>query len=111
MSVTDTYGVKGRAHGEVSREIEKLLDLAFVLRDSSFLGEYDLFEGRGGEQIRLLKNGPVFPDDELLYPEFPDHSVILEVFRPERDQALHEALLTGVPGLVHLSSSHSQPPT
>lgn len=104
MSVMDLYGVKDRSHADVSYQIASLLQITFVPRDGLFMGEYDSWDGRDGEELKLVNNVGD-PDDDMLHPEYPDYPVIFQVFRPARDQDLHERLLAGIPGLVHLSST------
>ena len=108
MSTKDIFGLKNMPHAEASRQIASLFQLKFELRESSYVGEYDLFRGRDGESFKLVHNVGD-PDEDMLHPEYPDYPVIFQVYRPTRDEELHERLLAGIPGLVHLTA-HPAPP-
>jgi hypothetical protein len=62
----------------VSQLLERALEIQFQLHESLYLGEYYLFKGKDGEQIRLRKNFDPL-DGTPAELEFKELSLLLEV--------------------------------
>jgi|1186.fasta_scaffold59662_2 hypothetical protein len=79
---TVLYGWRDRDIESVAKELESLLGISFQPRHSLYRGDYYAwppFPRDGGEQADLLLQENFFDeiDEELAYPRYPEHHVLL----------------------------------
>ena len=97
MISSDIFGFSVNDLDLVRNVLETCLRIQFVPRESSFRGEYYLYEGPDGEELLLEMN--VDPEDgEPFYSEFSDYPVILLVDATTRSKQLAELLLDKIEG-------------
>lgn len=84
------YGLEVNNLEEVSQVLQGALKIQFQLHESLYLGEYFLFRGEDGEQIRLRKNlDPL--DGGPVEPEFKDKPLLIEIEDyPESSKMIEE---------------------
>ncbi len=96
-----TYDLYGFTHNDLEGArilVERALGIRFVPHESSFIGDYYLFETAGEESFKLRSN--VDPlDGEPAELDFPDIGVLLYVDGTERAKELEHRLITNIPGL------------
>ena len=77
MSIYDTYGFEESSLEEIQRELEKLLEIEFQLRYSSYMGNYSSYKGKHGEKYELLNN---YSEEEgWVFDECKNLTVILRI--------------------------------
>jgi hypothetical protein len=72
------YGLEAGDLNSIRQELEKALNIAFEAHNSSYLGDYYLFQGKDGEQIRLRPNMDPL-DGSPAEPAFKEKALLLEV--------------------------------
>ena len=94
MSIYDTYGVKEFSLDEVQKQLEKLLEIKFELRYSSYKGDYCLFRRNNKEKYEIVNN---YTEEEgWVLDERKDISVILDVSNAPQPNELRKLLLSKI---------------
>lgn len=97
MPASDIFGFLAKDLEGVRGALETCLRIRFVPHESSFRGEYYLYEGPEGEELLLEAN--MDPEDgEPFYSEFSDYPVILLVDATTRSEQLAKLLPDNVEG-------------
>ena len=100
MSVYDTYGFKEFSLDEVQEQLEKLLEIKFELRHSSYKGDYCLYRGIHREKYELVNN---YTEEEgWVLDERKDITVILRVNYSPRADELRKILLSAMNSILFL---------
>lgn len=99
----DLYGSKRQDIQELRGMLEKKLGVSFEARESGYMGgEYFRSGALGSEEFVLRRNVDAStPDLEVVYEEFSDYPVILEVNATDRADELSQ-ILTSMPDLESL---------
>ena len=103
------YGWRTQDIDDVVRILEAALQIEFQARDSLYLGGYYLWpphprDGRPEAELRLLPNFFDESDQELTYPEYPEHAVLLDAQGVGADWT---AVLARLPGAEILENPPS----
>ena len=78
--MTDVYGFKSQNIKKISRKLEKILGISFVLHDSLFHGgDYYLYRSGDFEEVELILQDNRELEDDLAEPDFPEYKVIFYV--------------------------------
>ena len=97
MISSDIFGFPANNLELARNALETCLEVQFVPHESSFRGEYYLYEGRDGEELLLEMN--VDPEDgEPFYSEFSEYPVILLVDATTRSEQLAKLLPDKIEG-------------
>jgi hypothetical protein len=100
----DTYGFTGTTLEDAAPLVQQVLGLQLQERDSSYYaGTYYLYNQSYGQELRLYSNkDPV--DGSWVREEYRDYAVILEVSGLSNMDEIKRKLMSGVKGVVLLSS-------
>jgi hypothetical protein len=98
VTVYDLYGFRGDSIDSFHVNVEMLLGIRMVARDSSFSGEYYSFEYPDGEEITILANdisylSPDENEEDFHEPNYADYPIILRVESTNRGDELKKMIL------------------
>lgn len=87
----DLYGIGTETLDDAKELISSLLAIAFVQRDSSYIGIYFHATGQGAETFKLRENlDPM--DSDPAEPDFADHRFLLYVDGSVRGQQIRSEM-------------------
>jgi hypothetical protein len=99
----DLYGVRDLSTESLRSAVESALNISFSLHESYFLGgDYLLFSGSVGEELRIRTNEISDEDGSFLTePDFGDYVTLLSISRALDGDSIRERLAS-IPGLDFL---------
>ncbi|MFT3776703.1 MAG: hypothetical protein QM772_00255 [Ottowia sp.] len=89
----DTYDIYGSNLDlkQIKIKIEDCLNIDFILKDSSYFGEYFQWRSSDDEGIEIKKNIDL-TDGEPLKPQFSNYSALVFIDRTKRSDQIYKLL-------------------